>query len=325
MEFQTFSDLQAHLQALYQDGEFHTIFELATEQIPNFPGKRHLLYFWCICMSARTTNFEMALQLLDDLLADGFWFGETLLRKSPSLHALQGNPDFETRAARSRLLQDQEHSLLYPLLTLRGKGRCQAGGTPCPLLFALHAEGSTARASLAFWQPAALAGWLTAVPQSSQAMWKEAYTWIDLEIAESELTRRYTSLVEQYAVDNRRVVLAGQAMGGELAIWLALKRLIPTTGFIAINPSGPLIDEIENWTAGVSESTVSGLSGYLIYSHQDSTISTANIHRLAATLIEAGISTQLEEIPVAGQDYSPIYGEALLRGLSFITHEAHDV
>jgi len=321
MEYLTFNDLQTHIQALYREKDYAAALDLATEQSPNFPEQFHLLYYWRICMAARINQIDLALQLLDEFIESGFWYGETLLRKSPSLLPLQGMPEFEQRVELNRRLRSEENSQLYPLLILRSTGRCSVDQEPCPLLIAMHANASTAQKSIDFWQAAASAGWLVAIPQSTQAMWKGAYVWDDREIAEQELLRHFRSLTEQYSVDLKRVVIAGHSMGGELAVWLAIKGVLPAAGFIAIGPGGPLMDDVENWTALLKENASQKLRGYLILGDEDNTIFPDHAYSLAKILNRAGIPTEIEEIPGVGQDFAQEYADGLLRGLNFIEEE----
>jgi pimeloyl-ACP methyl ester carboxylesterase len=231
---------------------------------------------------------------------------------------LQGEAEYERRAARSLEMEEQEHHQLYPLLTLRSSGRCSAGGPACPLLIGLHANSGTAQDSLEFWQAAAASGWLVAAPQSSQALWKGAYVWNDRQICEEEITRHYRALINQYAIDPARVVIAGHSMGGEMALWLTIQGILPVKGFIAIGPGGPLMDDVENWTAMLRENPQRKLRGYLIFGQEDKTIPQENIRLLAEILNQAGIITELEEAPDLGHDFAQEYAESLLRGLNFI-------
>ncbi len=318
MEFSNFSDLQAHIQALYQQGDYAAVLEMATLETHNFPEQFHLLYYWRICMGARLQDNGLTLKLLDELLDSGFWYGETLLRKSPSLQGLQGVTEFEARIARSLSLQQLEQEQLFPLLVLRESESCTEPDERCPLLIGLHANASTAQASVNFWRSAAGAGWLTAIPQSNQAIWKGAYVWDDREKTEGQLSRQLQLLLKQYSLDPARVVIAGHSMGGEIAAWLAVEGLLPVEGFIALGPGGPLMNDVENWTAILSEKPERDLRGYLIVGEEDNTISHENIRLLAEILNQAGIPTELEEIPEAGHDFNEEYADGLLRGLRYI-------
>lgn len=318
MDFLTFEDLQARFQELYREQAYQEALELATEEAESFPEYSHLLYYWRISLAARLGNSEMAIMLLKDVLQTGFWYGELLLRKSPSLKSLQGDPAFEMLVELNRQLQEQDPEQKYPLLMLRSQGHCQAGGPACPAMIGLHTNAGSAQDSVEFWQPAASQGWLVGVPQSSQAMWKGAYVWDNYEIAESEVRKAYESMVEKYAIDRRRVILAGHSMGAETAMRLAMEGAIGTRGFIAVGPAGPFMDDLDRWLPIIHAGQNLGLCGYLLVGEEDESVEHENIQALYEMLNQNGIPCELEEIPLAGHDYSPEYESAMLRALEFV-------
>jgi predicted esterase len=191
---------------------------------------------------------------------------------------------------------------------------------------ALHANSTTAQASVDFWKPAASTGWLVAVPQSSQAMWKDAYMWDDMEITMEEIQRHLASLERQYTLDTTRLAVAGHSMGGEVAIRLGLGGAIDAKGLIAVGPGGPFMDVPEGWEELAEQArerlSIAGthwLRCYIIYGGDDVTISSENIRALADKLIKAGFDCEVERVPGAGHDYHPSYAPAMLRALEFIS------
>ena len=318
MRLQTINDYQTQLQQLYQSGDYSAALALAAEGATKFPDHSLLLYYWQITMAARLGNIDQSLYMLKQVLAAGNWYGEVLLRQSPSLKPLQGIEEFEQLVLLNRELQEREADQLYPILTLRSQGQCRAGGTPCNLLLALHANGSTARDTVPFWRPAASTGWLVAIPQSSQPMWKDAYIWDDREYTTEEISRHYTALCKQYAIDQNRVVLGGHSMGGEMAIWLALTAAVPAQGFIAFGPGGLYMDDLESWKPLIQANRESAMRGYLVIGQEDDTIPSANVHRLVEMLGKASISCHLEVVPDVGHEFSVEYESCLLRGLDYI-------
>lgn len=314
---QSFEEIQENIQNHYQAGDFAAALELATQESAHYPEQAPLFYYWRICMSARLGQQDLSLALMKEVLRSGLWYSETLLRKSPSLQSLQGLAAFEKLVARNRRVQAQDQKSSYPLLTLRPQGRCEAGGPPCPLLLALHANASTAQASLDFWQQAASHGWLVALPQSTQAMWKDAYMWDDLETSRDQVIKQVNTLHQQYALHPGNTVLAGHSMGGEVAMWLALSAALPALGFIAIGPGGPMLDDPQSWLPLIDKAP-RPLRGYIAYGERDTSISPASIHSLANWLDEAGIPCEVETISDAGHDFQPEFADAVLRGLEYI-------
>lgn len=64
-----------------------------------------------------------------------------------------------------------------------------------------------------------------------------------------------------------------------------------------------------------------GQRGYIIVGENDNNVSHARILALVEMLNDHGIPCELEIIPGAGHNFTPIYGDGLLRGLNFIAHD----
>jgi predicted esterase len=319
----SFEEIQQNIQKLYQGGDYTQAYELATQNAAHFPDQAQLINYWRICMAVRLGRSAESLSLLSQSLMNGLWYGETLLRKSPSLQPLQGEPEFERLVELNQKLQAHDQAAMFPLLLLRPEGACQDDENPCPLLIALHANGSTAQASMDFWKHAASQGWLVAAPQSSQAMWKDAYLWDDLDVTQSEIERHLGSITQRYAVDAAHIVVAGHSMGGEVAIWLALSGVVEACGFIALGPGGPTMDEPDTWRQLVDRAGGRPLRGCLVYGDADHAISINGIKALASMLNHAGIACRLDRLPGVGHEFHPSYTAALLSGLEFVLAESH--
>lgn len=318
MEERTFEALYGQLQQLYQNSEYSAALQLATQALETYPDQRTSLDYWRMTMAARVEDTGQTLRILQEALERGQWYSELLLRRSPSFKSLQGHPEFEKLVAQNQAVAEQDLQGAFPIFTLRPENRCRSGGPACPLLLGLHTNAGTVHSSLGFWRPAATAGWLVAAPQSSQAIWKDAYVWDDRETAEAEITKHYATLRQNYAIDLRRTLLGGHSMGGEIAIWLALRGSIETRGFLAIGPGGPYMDDLAEWGNLIEAPAQRDLRGYFIIGERDSSIPQENIRRLAEQLNATGVACKLETLPDLGHDYSPGYDAAILRALDYL-------
>lgn len=320
-----FSGIQATIQRSYQAGDYQSAYDLATAQLTIYPQQAPLLEYWRICMAANLGEEDLALNILEQTLAREIWYSGTLLRKSPALENLQGDARFEALAATSQALQAQAQSVRFPLLTLRPKEECHSEDTRCPCLLGLHANNGTVESSLDFWKPAAQAGWLVSAPQSSQAVWVDAYVWDDYAIARQEVSAHLASLDVRYAIDPEQVVIAGHGMGGEVAIRLALEGVMPLTGLLAIAPTGPLMEDLTGWQPLLSEAAERVASGapelraVFVVGEHDGTVPVEQLEALADMLIDHGIPTAVEVAPAAGYDYVHSYNAVILRSLDFLT------
>ncbi len=325
MSTSKFSEIQASIQRSYQAGDYQAAYDFATAQLTIFPKQTPLLEYWRICMAANLGEEDLALDILEQTLAREIWYAGTLLRKSPALEKIQGHERFETLVSTSQALQAQAQSERFPLLTLRPEGECHSVETRCPCLLGLHANNGTVDSSLAFWQPAAQAGWLVSAPQSSQSVWVDAYVWDDYAIARQEVSTHLASLDARYAIDPEQVVIAGHSMGGEVAIRLALEGVLPLTGILAIAPNGPLLDDPANWLPLLSEAAERIASGLpelravFVVGEHDRTIPVEQLESFADMLIDHSIPTAVEVVPAAGYEYAPSYNAVILRSLDYLT------
>ncbi len=319
-----FDEIQAQIQAHYQAGDYAAAYDLSTRYINDFPKQRPLLSYWRISMAACLGKTAQAIKLYEETLKNGTWYGEVLLRKSPSLKTLQGVPEFEQLVVRNQELRRQDQSQTIPLIILRPSGECGQGDLPCSTLLALHGNASTAQASLEFWKPVAKAGWLVGIPQSTQAIWKDAYVWDDLDISQREILTHYASLASQYAVDPEQSVIAGYAMGAEVAAYLAVTAAVPVIGFLAVTPSGPFTNAPEKWRPYIQaaqqrlENDLGYLRGYILVDKNERNISLESIEYLVDMLSQAGIACDMEKISGDGHKYPERYASAILRGLDYI-------
>jgi len=340
MEYDSFAQLQARLQEHLQQKEYDEALELATAALPQFPEQAHLLYYWRAAFAARLGNPSLSLRILQDVLDTGFWYGPPLLTHSPSFASLQDNPAFQRLLDQNAALQAADEKDLYPLLILRSEDKCARSSDahpappPCPWMIALHANAALAQSSIDFWRPAAASGLLVAAPQSTQPLWKNAYMWDDLDQTREQVIRLAASVRKQYAVDDRRLFLAGHSLGAagvsgaEAALWLALTAPpdLPARGFLLAGLDGPFTRDLTQWEAVLADvvrrSVVSGppnLTGYVLIGAEDLTVEPDNVAQLVDMLNETGIPTDLEIVPLAGRDYSPEWDAPLQRALAFLT------
>jgi predicted esterase len=313
----SFTDFEARLRELLNEKEYLRIINLIEDEGERYPDQRTYLAYWQIGMAARDKNPDLAIQYLDELIEEGVWISQYLLRTSPSLESLQDYEEYEERVLAMAALQRREAGHLLPLLTLRKDEEPGARAEPYPLLIGLHQERNTALGSIRFWQPAAEAGWLVGVPQSTQAMWSGAYVWEDIAQAQQEIAGHIRDLHETYSVNTDRIILAGHGQGGEVAAWLPSSGGLDVRGFIAIAPTGNLIATPDRWFHSLQASEPKGLRGVLITGDNGMPY-LPELKRLADILNAFDVPTNLHIIEGKGTDYDPAYHEAVRLAIDFI-------
>jgi predicted esterase len=308
--------MELHTQQKYAEA-----YDLLTAEGDQFSDDAPEILYLRSCMAARTGRSELAISLIEETLDRGGWYGERILRESPSWAALQGNPDFERLAqlflARQTATQGKPVSLV-----LEPEGGCAPDGEDrCPLFLTLHGNWADPRKALEGWKPVVEMGWMLASLQSTQALSSANFVWDDQEIAVQEATEQYARLKGQYAVDTGRVIISGFSMGGETALRLALTGAIPARGFILLGPGGPLtIEEPQGWQPLIETARDRGLRGYVLLGEQEDAALLDGARKTVEMLNAGGIPCELEILPNIGHRYPrpEDFAPAIRRALAFV-------
>lgn len=315
MMFSTFAALNQKMTEHFQQAEFQQALELIDREGVNFPADRPLVDYWTMCAAARVGNRARVYEVAENFHRDGFWYGEMMWRMTPSFKSLQGDAEFERVVAQSLEIQSKDSPTGTPT-TLEFFPKEATKETP--LLIALHGNQGTANKTLPFWKPAVEEGFMLAVPQSTQAVFKDAYIWDDLDVSFRQVKDCLRSLKEQKTFDPGRVVLAGHSMGGLIAIQLALTGELPAHGLIANGPALPFGDTPEELETAFLSAKERGLRAYFIMGDRDVDIEPDAVRAFVDKMKEAGIPCKLEIVPGATHDYYPDYDAALVNALAFI-------
>lgn len=318
MPYETFQKLTDQLAQLFQNKQYAEALELISTEGANFPDNRMLADYWKMVSAARVGNRGLLYEVARKSLADGLWYGEVLWRQSPSYASLQGEPEFEQIVAESLQVQSRDMPSGEPIVITKLPVNHSANS---PLLIALHGNQTTAEKTRPFWEPAVLDGWVTAIPQSDQVMFKDSFAWDDLEKSFEYVKSRYEALVKEVPFDAARVVLGGHSMGGLIAIEMALRGLIPVRGFVVNGPAVPFLEEPEELETLLPQVHERGLRAYFIAGEQDDAINIPEIKDLAGKMMSAGIPCELEMVPGATHDHTSVYDAALRRGLAFVSRD----
>ena len=312
MPFATFTELAQKMGEHFQNKQYAEAIELILAEGDNFPNDRMDADYWKMVSAARVGNKQLLLDVARKSLANGLWYGEFLWRQSPSYAPLQGDPEFEQIVAESIEAQKRDTPKEPVIITKLPENHSGKS----PLLIALHGNQSSAAKTSPFWEPAVGDGWAVVIPQSNQAMQKDALGWDGLDISFAYVKERFTAIDIGY--DSKRVTIAGHSMGGLVAIRMALENMLPVCGFIVNGPAVPYLDEEEDLQKILPLAKVRGLRGYFILGDKDDAIFADKVIELADKLKAAGIPCEVETIPNATHDHNPAYDPALRRGLAFV-------
>jgi predicted esterase len=318
MATRSFDALYAQAMGLYDEQKYVEALDVLTREGGNFAERAADIAYLRSCMAVRAGKPELAVTILEEAVQQGYWYGEQVMRLTPSWQTLQGTPAFERVAAVCKEREAAEHPESR-VFVREPEGGIQSGQR-YPLLIALHGNGDTASQALAGWHAVTSGGWLLAAVQSSEMIGSNAYGWFDVDRAFREIQGQYASLCEQYPIDTGRVILAGFSMGGELALRLTLEGTIPARGFVLLGPGGT-IETADAWLPFIEAGATRGLRGYVLLGAQDVNISLYDVRSVVTLLNEHGIPCGLEIIPGVGHTYPAENAPILERALAFVEQD----
>lgn len=314
----SYMNMMKQTMELYRNQAFTEAYHVLTQHGDAFPAHASMTLYLRSCLAARIDQPQLAINLLREAVDRGYWYGEHVMRESPSWQALQGVPAFEQLAAVCKVRQTQAQAATQSqCFVLEPEQGC---GThhPCPLLITLHGNGDNAANALDAWHPAIDEGWLLASIQSSQIVSTDAYVWDDQTTAIREAQHHYTQLNAEYAIDPTHVLVTGFSMGAETALRLALSKTIPAQGFILLGPGGPATAEPERWQPLLKQLTAHELRGYVLLGEEDQGIPHDTIRQLVEALNQHNVPCELEMVPNLNHEYPQAIRPYLKRALAFI-------
>lgn len=315
MTYTTYDDLHRDVIARYRTGDFAAAYDLLTQAEADLPDDAANILYMRSCMAARIDQPDLALDILEHALGRNFWYGEDMMRQSPSWQGLQGNPRFEELARTSIERHRAAHATARARLLI---GAPQGGCTidqPCPTLLALHGNTHNGAESQRGWQPLVDAGWLLAAIQSSQIAGYEAFVWNDAAVALRDVRQQYALLREQYAIDEARLLIAGFSLGGAVALHTALTGAVPVRGFVLL---GPALEPaaVQTWLEQYHPTPYS-LRGYVLLGADDQAVDRAAIQQSVTLLNGNGIACELEIIADLSHEYPRDAGATLRRAVAW--------
>ncbi len=309
-----FQGFQKRLFALYAQERYQEALVLSEEAAQRFPEYANRLFFWIVCLQSRLGRVDQAIQTLRKALQQGHWWSTRRLLGDPDLKPLRERPEFQDiLVACQHRYEEAQRSAEPALIIVEPK----TSRKPPPLLLALHGAGSMIMEEAVYWLSAVEAGWLLALPQSSQVFDAGTFAWKDSEKAEREVQAAYEHICDTLVFDTNRVILAGFSQGGALAISLALKGKIPTVGFLAVAPA---FREKEVARLPMRSAGKRGIRGYVLTGEKD--FGLPRIKEFNRKARAEGLECKLSVEPGLGHGFPEEFAEKLMEGLAFLAPQA---
>lgn len=297
---------------LYQKGDYAQAYTLSTIACEQYPDWKSRAYEFRFDIAAVMGKLDLAEDILNEALDQGFFYNELVLRQDDDVKELQGRPRFEELARRSLKVLQEVQDKARPDMKIIEPDPMPTGRLP--LLMGLHGNNSRVEEFSDYWNSLQYDQWLVALPQSSQVSAKNQFVWNDFTRIEIEIASLYAQITSYYSIDAQKSILAGFSKGGHAAIHCALKGLVPVRGFLGlasfVRDPGlilPLLDQ--PWQKD--------LRGYFILGEIDDTC-TPGALKLVDLLQAHQIECRVEIVPGMAHDIPVDFAPYLKRAIDFI-------
>jgi len=308
MNLEKYWELLRKVNRLYQAEKYREVIDFLEDKHTEFPYGKAALTYSGICAAAKLGQYDLSIELIRDILDEGGWYSEIILRQSPSLQPLQDIPEFKTLLSisveRSKQALKKEHNITVIPDNL---------SPPYPLMLALHADSGFIEEEFESWKTIVDQGYVLGMPRSTNLFWsgRDSAYWPDHETAANQIKAYVNKLNLDKSLDLKHIIVGGLSSGAEFAIWLALSGVIPVCFFIVVAPGGQWMNELDKWQSLIKITKNRDLRGMIILGEEDKAVPHESIKKLVKMLNDGGIPCQFIEYPGLGHWYPPDFADIL--------------
>lgn len=263
--FESYQEFRAHLGKLFQEEEIGEAVRLLKIAITKYPDHLEANAYNLAFMSGIQKDYETGLKTLRYAHDNGVWFGKYAFN-ADAWKPFKELPEFQSFLAENeskRLAAQQDCESSLEVFVPEG---FQEDRT-YPLFIALHGGGENIEGFKPIWTSARLKQEFVVVyVQSSQKISMNGYNWTeDMEISKREILHAYQKTIEEYPIDETRVIVGGFSSGGVASLEIMLQNVFPVKGFIVLCPAKPDGFTPEN----VKAARARGVTGTLLTTEMD--------------------------------------------------------
>jgi predicted esterase len=308
MESITFRELTDQMVTLYHQNKMENALQLVEQNQAAFPEQSARTTFWRMCLLSLCNRPDAVMSVFQQGLASGLWWQPELF-SDPDLNAVRDLPEFQRlmaisqqkyEAARGQV--ERDYAILLPEPPSSGS---------YPLLVTLHGRNGNKESDMGQWELARQRGWLVLLAQSTQPVFQGAYHWDNASHGVDDLLFYYEQVSQKYEIDPQRTVIAGFSQGSGMAIYTAVKGMIPVRGFIGIGTWWADANDLAGENANVR--------GYFITGEKDHTLDRAR--EIQDVLRKNHIPLGEEVHTDLGHEFPPDFANSFNKAIDFIFTE----
>ncbi|MFX0015911.1 MAG: hypothetical protein ACFE98_15085 [Candidatus Hermodarchaeota archaeon] len=316
MSEENYQQIRQKLQESFENQEMENGLKIAMEIKEKFPKHANAAYFNLAYFQALLNLEEKMVETLEEGYKKGLWWSESSISMFPNYDQLCSNTHFNLVIKKylDRYRKIRE-STKYKWVVQIPKNYDSTN--KYPVFFALHQGTSNIEETEHQWKSALEYDIILALPQSSEIVEPNKFTWLDIDSGLRDLNKIYSEIIDKYQIDLNRIFLSGSSIGGTLALEATFARpQFPVKGCIAINPSLFQPDVISR---NFERARKDGVRCCILVGSKDPEYE--KIKELRILLIQNKIEHNFYEIPELGHAFPENFNELLDEMLDFLLNQ----
>ncbi len=296
-----FRSLQRKSIELYYAEKYQEAMEIDKNLVKNYPDLKTSIYYSMIATASKMGDYKLSCDLLREILDEGEWYSELILRQSPSLAPLQGLPQFEDLVKLS--ISRSNKALIIENITVKPENI----DPPYPFLLSMHGGGGFIEDEYESWKTIVYEGYLLGIPRSTYLWWsgKDNAYWPNYESSVNLIQNYISEINSKNIIDTERFFIGGFSQGGAIAVQIALSGSLPVRNFVVVAPGGEIINEPNNWKPFIEKNRTRDLSGMIILGTEDKAVPRDKLRILVQLLNDSGIYCEFLVYPELDHWYPP--------------------
>ena len=233
-EFKTYLEMDQKVDQLYDQENYDEAIDVLKQGIIDFPDNDcDIIQFLAFCYKEKK-EYQKVTNLLLEALKKKYFYGLGDFWKNELINT-NGYEKLiqETSLIRNELKKTSK--VEYDVFTPENYSKDEK----YPLLFILHGNSQNIENSKNGWEYKSLIklGYIVVYIQSSQLFSFNGYSWSDnFDISKVDIESCYKNVINNYSVDQDKVILAGFSGGGMASLNLIMNNSFPVKGFIILCP-----------------------------------------------------------------------------------------
>lgn len=237
MDEENYQRIRQKLQESFEKQEYEQGLIIAKEIKEKFPDHASAAYFNLAFFQAQLNLIDDTVDTLKEGYRKGLWWDESAIRMFPNFDQLIQHDEFNEVVnnyfKRYKKIREAT-SFEWEVCTPENFDSSQK----YPALFALHQGAGNIEVAKQNWKSALEHDLFLALPQSSQIVEPNRFTWLDIESGLKELNEMYSQILTKYQIDLTKVFLSGFSIGGTLALEATFSQpQFSVKGCIVVNPT----------------------------------------------------------------------------------------